>query len=254
MSFRHHKPAPPLAEFVESLWFCEYYDTPHRMERILPSGNMGIVIDLRECGGAILCGAHSEYFTLDTAQQSFTLGVQFKPGGAFPFLKMPAGELHRTHIALGDMWGSRANELRERLLAAKSVDERFTIVDAALLAVMRPPRDPHPGVAYALREIGLTRRIEELSGQIGLSPRRFTDVFRDEVGLTPKLFSRIRRFQGALRRLSEGKRVEWADFALSCGYYDQPHFIRDFQAFSGLNPSSYVARGPVYRNHVPLED
>lgn len=238
---------------MESVWFCECYDTPHQMERILPSGDMGIVIDLRECGGATLCGAYSEYFTLDTAQQSFTLGVQFKPRGAFPFLKIPAGELHGTHIALSDMWGSRANELRERLLAAKGVDERFKIVDGALLALMKPRRDPHPAVAYALREIGRTQRIEELTARIGLSSRRFADVFRDEVGLTPKLFCRIRRFQEALRRLGDGKPVEWADFALSCGYYDQPHFIRDFQAFSGLNPSSYVARGTVYRNHVPLD-
>lgn len=223
------------------------------MERILPSGNMGIVIDLRACGGAIFCGAYSEYFTLDTARQSFTLGVQFKTGGAFPFLKMPAGELHGTHVALGDMWGSRANELRERLLAAKTVEERFAIADRALLAWMKPHRDPHPAVAYAVREIGRTQRIDELTARIGLSSRRFADIFRDEVGLTPKLFCRIQRFQDALRRLSEGKPVEWADFALSCGYYDQPHFNRDFQAFSGLNPSSYAARGLVHRNHVPLD-
>ncbi len=257
MIFRHHKPAPLLAEFVDLVWFYECSDPPpHRTERILPSGDMGIVIDLRDTpsSGAILCGAYSEYFTLDTAQQAHTLGIQFKPGGAFPFLKIPAGEFEGTNAALSDVWGSRATELRERLLTATSVDDRFRMVDQALLAMMKPPRDPHPAVAYALREIGHTHRIDELTSQISLSPKRFTDVFRNEVGLTPKLFCRLRRFQQALRRLNEGRRVEWADFALSNGYYDQPHFIRDFQAFSGLNPSSYVPRGPVFQNHVPLPD
>jgi AraC-like DNA-binding protein len=263
VTFRHHRPAAPLGDFIESIWHYECYDTPHRVDRILPSGDMGIVINLRDEGfrvhddtfpGAILSGAHSEFFTLDTAQQSYTLGIQFKPGGAYRFLKMPAGELQGRHVALSDAWGSRANEMRERLLAAKTIDERFRIVEEVLLAIMKPARDPHPAVAYALREIGRMHSVAELSSRIGLSPRRFADVFRNEVGLTPKLFCRIRRFQQALRCLSEGRRIEWADFALSNGYYDQPHFIHDFQAFSGLNPSSYVPRGSVYRNHVALVD
>jgi AraC-like DNA-binding protein len=263
VTFRHHRPAPPLAEFIDVIWHYECYDTPHRMERILPSGDMGIVINLRDEGfrvhadefpGAILAGAYSNFFTLDTAQQSYTLGIHFKPGGAYPFLKMPAGELQGRHVALAEVWGSHANEMRERLLAAKSIDARFRIAEEAMLAIMKPARDPHPAVAYALREIGCTHNVAELTSQIGLSPRRFADVFRNEVGLTPKLFCRIRRFQQALRCLSKGKRIEWADFALSAGYYDQPHFIHDFQAFSGLNPTSYVPRGPVYRNHVALPD
>ena len=261
---RHHKPAPPLANFIQTIWHYELDCAPHLMERILPSGDMSIIINLRDGGGfrvhdetfpgAILSGTHSNYFTIDTAQQAYTLGIHFKPGGAFPFLKMSASELEGRHLALSDVWGARASELQERLLATTNIDQRFRIVDETLLAMMKPPRDPHPAVQYALREIGRTPRIDALASQIGLGPRRFADVFRDEVGLTPKLFCRIRRFQDALRRLSDGKRIEWADFALSCGYYDQPHFIRDFQAFSGMNPSCYVPRPPEYVNHVPLLD
>jgi AraC-like DNA-binding protein len=260
---RHHKPAPPLAEFIDTIWHYEYYDTPHRLERILPCGEMGIVINLREEGfrvhnekfpGAIMSGAYSEFFTIDTAQQSYTMGIQFKPGGAFPFLKLPAAELQGRHVALSDLWGQPANDMREVLLAANHIDDRFRIVEQTLLAQLGPSRTRHPAVAYALSAITRTQNIVELTSRIGLSPRRFADVFHQEVGLTPKLFFRIRRFQQALRRLSAGKRVEWADFALSNGYYDQPHFIRDFQAFSGLNPSSYVSRSPAYLNHVALPD
>jgi methylphosphotriester-DNA--protein-cysteine methyltransferase len=94
-----------------------------------------------------------------------------------------------------------------------------------------------------------------VTDQIGLSQRRFIQVFRDEVGLTPKLFCRIQRFQEVLRRIGKGQQFEWVDVALDCGYYDQAHFINDFQAFSGLNPTAYLAhprdRNP---NHVPIRD
>jgi AraC-like DNA-binding protein len=232
------------------------------MDRILPSGDMSIIINLRGEGfrvhdetfpGAIVSGAFSEYFTIDTAQQAYTLGIHFKPGGAFPFLNMPAGELEATHVALSELWGGDAFNLEERLLAAATAAERIRIVEESLLKRIGR-RTPHPAVRYALREIGRTHRVADLMSNINLSPKRFADVFRNEVGLTPKRFCRIQRFQHALRQMNEGKRIEWADFALSNGYYDQPHFIHDFHGFSGMNPSEYVDREPAYFNHVALKD
>jgi AraC-like DNA-binding protein len=97
------------------------------------------------------------------------------------------------------------------------------------------------------------RRVSDVSGEIGLSPRRFIEVFKQQVGLTPKLFCRVRRFQRVLRRIYRREEVEWADLALSCGYFDQAHFIHDFKAFSGINPTAYVAAGGRHQNHVPIE-
>src|SRR3984893_9100332 len=85
-----------------------------------------------------------------------------------------------------------------------------------------------------------TQKIAAVADRIGLSARRFIDVFRKEVGLTPKLFCRVRRFQKVLRLVQRGRPVAWADVALDCGYYDQAHFIHDFRAFSGLTPTAYL--------------
>jgi AraC-like DNA-binding protein len=251
----HRKPGPPLSAFIDLLWHYRMPPAPHRFERILPCGEMSIVFNLTGEGlpGGLVCGAFSEYFTLDTAQQAFTLGIHFKAGGAAQFLALPAGELEARHVTLGDVWGADAARLHEKLLAARDAGARFDLVEGALRKRL-DARGPHPAVAYALREIEGQARVSDLADRVGLSTRRFADVFRDQVGITPKRYARVRRFQGALRRLNEGKRVEWADFALACGYYDQPHFIHDFQAFSGLNPSSYVPRAVEYRNHVALPD
>jgi len=72
-----------------------------------------------------------------------------------------------------------------------------------------------------------------------LSARRFIELFRRYVGVTPKLYCRIRRFQRALGELHRIKQMDWSAVALECGYYDQSHFIRDFRQFSGLTPSAY---------------
>ena len=79
-------------------------------------------------------------------------------------------------------------------------------------------------------------------------------MFAEEVGLTPKLFGRIVRFQQVLRVIDSGKRVTWARLAATSGYYDQAHFINDFRAFSGINPTAYLGLRTEHINHVPLVD
>ncbi len=85
-----------------------------------------------------------------------------------------------------------------------------------------------------------------------MSHKHFIAQFRRHVGLTPKLFCRIRRFQQVLTQVASRRTVEWADVAYSCGYYDQAHFVHDFQRFSGLNPSTYLSERPEYPNFVPV--
>ena len=113
----------------------------------------------------------------------------------------------------------------------------------------------HPAIAFALKEFQnatYTGTIAEVTEQTGLSSKRFISLFSQEVGLTPKLFCRIHRFQEALQIIRSGGHIEWADVALRCGYFDQAHFIHGFQAFSGLNPSAYLRQQGEFQNHIPL--
>ena len=113
-----------------------------------------------------------------------------------------------------------------------------------------------PAVTGALKEfqkVPAAMTMNEVAEQSGLSQRRFIEVFRNAVGLTPKLFCRVRRFREALRQVDSGRPVIWSDVALSCGYYDQAHFIHDFRAFSGINPTSYLEQRGVWHSHVVIE-
>jgi AraC-like DNA-binding protein len=265
-------PHPPLSNFVELLWFAEGTPAAHARERLLPTGTMELVINLRDDAmrihesqnrkrvqsfrGSVVCGAQSGFFVIDTASQASVMGVHFKAGGAFPFFKMPADELCDAHVSLETLWGPVAGGLRDQLLGEESVEVKFRLLEQALLAQARRPLARHPAVGFALQEFQAApaRAIGALTGQIGLSTRRFIEVFSQEVGLTPKQFCRIRRFQDVLRRVHPRKEVDWADVALDCGYYDQAHFIHDFRGFSGLNPTTYFAQRDQHLNHVPIRE
>jgi AraC-like DNA-binding protein len=81
-------------------------------------------------------------------------------------------------------------------------------------------------------------------------------VFAAQVGLPPKLFCRILRFQQARSMADQIERLDWAQLASTCGYFDQSHLINDFQEFSGFSPTEYLRRhqpdGRLKSNHVPF--
>ena len=266
-------PQPPLADFVNLFWFYDRHTLPHAHERVLPTGTVELVFNLRDDSlrlydgpapdrcqhfpGALVCGPHAESFIIDTDQQESTMGVHFKPGGAFPFFALPANELCNTHVGLDTLWGRAAAELRERLLAAPTPDAKFRILEQTLLAQLARPLAQNPAVAFALQVLHAaphTGTIADITTQISLSPRRFFDLFTAQVGLTPKRFCRIRRFQAALRCIHTGRSVDWPNLALTCGYFDQSHFINDFRDFSGLTPTAYLTQRGPQLNHVPLID
>jgi AraC-like DNA-binding protein len=259
MIHRYRAPRGVLGEFVELLWLFDGYIQPHAQERMLPTATTELVIDLR-CNAkaseaALVAGPHSEHWVLDTSREAAVLGVHFRPGGAFPFFGVPAGELHNARVSLDTLWGSRAALLSEQVLGASSPDAKFDVLEQALLGAARTLAR-HRAVTFALRELSSPqdRSIAEVAGAVGMSQRRFLDRFRDEVGLAPKLFARVQRFQAVVEGVHSLDEVNWADIAASCGYFDQAHFIHDFRAFSGFTPAAYFALKGEHRNHVPLPE
>ncbi|HTE55916.1 MAG TPA: helix-turn-helix domain-containing protein [Kofleriaceae bacterium] len=270
MLYRSHIPAPPLAGFVENLWCLN--DAPHHTrERILPSGTIELVVNLvedeiriydpvhgdrcRRLSGAIVSGAYRGFFVVDTLEHASVIGVHFRPGGASPFLGVPAGALADAHVDLDALWGRRAAELRERLCAAPTSERRFAVLEEALVARLdRPPRR-HGAVRGALDQLERTAvGVGDLAARADLSHRRFIEIFGAEIGMTPKRFARVRRFQRALALARRATSADWAGLAVAAGYCDQSHMIRDFVEFSGSSPADlHRHRGDrVKENHVVL--
>ena len=101
--------------------------------------------------------------------------------------------------------------------------------------------------------------VRDVSQELGFSQRRFIQMFNSHVGLTPKVFCRIQRFQRARVLAEKLKTPDWAELAVACGYFDQSHLIKDFQEFAGSTPRSYSVQqhhkdARLKDNHVPLRD
>ena len=276
MIFRQHVPAAPLASYVDWFWFYQDLYPAHRREHVLPDGTFELIIDLRDeprrtfdrasgretlFRNGWLSGAHSRYIVIDALPGSSMIGVHFKPGGASAILGFSADELRDSVVELEDLWGAAAHELREQLLAARGASAKFAILEHALAARLARGRVD----AAQQRRVFWARdqfiagadelRIADVVDQLGISHKQFIEQFRRHVGLTPKLFCRIRRFQDVLARINTRKPVAWADVACACGYFDQAHFVHDFRAFSGLTPTSYAGNdGIEHMNFVPVDD
>jgi len=273
MSSYTYVPPSPLAEFVDYFWLYENYQPSQPHERLLPNGTIELVMQLgddtaplavssdhdhRELfAGGVVVGAYSHSFMIHTTQPQTIIGVHFKPGGAFPFFPVPAHELHNLHVAFDALWGRDAVTLREQLQHVTAPAARFQILEHFLRAHATRPLTLHSTLRSALQLLqqGAHRpTIADVTEQLDFSSRRFTHLFRAAVGLTPKLFFRVARFQAVLHHLEAGQPVVWADLAFACGYYDQAHFNHDFQAFSGLTPTTYLTHRTEHRNHVPLPE
>jgi AraC-like DNA-binding protein len=257
MAFRLYVPRPPLSGAVDFLWWYEGSAGPHPEERLLPTGTMDLVISLDQDHriGSVISGAHTAPMTLDTSRPFSVIAARFKPGGGFPFFGPPAGELQDLDVSLDTLWRRTASIVREQLLESKTPEAQFRVLERTLLAQSRGSLDPHPAVRHAVRafEASPARSVRDITNETGLSARRFAEVFRAQVGLTPKLFTRVRRFQRVLGVLEATTHVEWSEVALSCGYFDQAHFNHDFRAFTGVTPSDYL-RYRVSRNHIAVHD
>jgi len=247
-------PGLPLSQWIECLWIQDGYVRPHARERVLPAATLDLVFVLDANGRAAsgVSGPRSEYSLLETSQPFSAIGVHFRPGGGRRFFGVPVGELHNRSVPLDAVWGRAAGAVSDRLWETDSIDRRFRVLEEALGRRAGDRAAPPPAVSFALDAIARAhggRSIREIVDRIGMSPRRFSDVFRDHVGLSPKLFARLTRFTAALAQMERAADVDLADAALSCGYFDQAHFNHDFRAFSGLTPSTYVRRR-TSRTHV----
>ena len=269
--FLHRTPKPPLLKRVQLLWYYENYAPASPRERLLPTGTVELVFDLTSTPsrifrdqadltgdtfhGGIVCGPHSRYFVLDTSTPQTVAGVHFAPAGAARFLRAPLSELRNRHVTLDAIWGhAAASSIRDSILEAPTAEAKLQVLERALheRAVRTLGETRHPAVDYAIQCFTEDASVERVIERLSLSPRRFIQLFSEETGLTPKLFSRVLRFQAAIAKASSGRAVNWSAVAAHCGYFDQSHFIHDFQSFTGLSPSLYAQlRGP-HLNHVPL--
>jgi AraC-like DNA-binding protein len=254
------RPGAVLRPFVASLGWYSGEHAPGR-ELALPTGMMQLIVNLADdslyrwgdapmrIGGAGLLGPTDRATLIDPAQQRAVVWAVFRPGGAAAFLPGGARDLRDGLVEPGDVWGRDGATLRERLL---SVPVRDTPRVLAEVLVGRLRTGPDPALVAAARALHHGASVHDAADRLGWTTRLLGRRFADGVGLAPKRFARVRRFQRLLAAASGPGEPDWARLAVECGYYDQAHLINDFRDLSGLTPGAYRPRDPAARNHVPI--
>jgi AraC-like DNA-binding protein len=275
MLYLEHTPAPPLNRFVRMLWYARTPQPGCIRERVLPTGRVQVILNLArdfllDCpegqpavrsAPSMVVGARTIYEIVDTSDMADLIGIVFEPGG-FPLFASDAADLFSDrNVDLEDVWGGQARGVRDRLREISSPEARIECFESflthAFAARLQQPRPlRHCAVAYALREFGQVPTIStvrDVARSTGWSERRFSSIFREEVGLAPKVWCRVQRFQRAVQQLHAGVDVPWSELALDCGYYDQSHFANEFRAFSGVDVTTYSACKTRWANHIAVE-
>ncbi|MFI7015857.1 helix-turn-helix domain-containing protein [Streptomyces sp. NPDC050164] len=256
--------APALAPLIGALGYVEGRFT-HSAELSLPTGGAQLLVNLdgdalgssdRRTRGAALQGPYTEPAVIDPAQQRAVVWVAFRPAGAYPFLTVPVSAVRDRLAGLDELWGTDGAVLRERLLEAMSAGGPRACLrelETALLRRAERPLEPDPAVRLAVVLLDSGTPVGEVADRLGWTSGRLARRCTEQLGLPPKRYARVRRFQRLLSRVNAGSgKPDWAVLAAECGYHDQAHLIHEFRALAGITPTAYAPRSPLERNHVPL--
>ncbi len=263
-------PSYPLDQFIEPILYYENYNPPYAKEKILPDGGIDLIIDLMEEPKQIfdnddylkirnvkkgwISGIRKEFITIGATHQSMMV-IRFKPGRAYPFFRFPVYELTNSVIELDEIWNSRFLSIRDELMNQPSPEHKIAVIEKFLFNIARNYLEINKSVEFGISKIHsipAVAKINEITNQSGYSHKHFISLFEKFVGVSPKYYLRVVKFQKAIQSIENKKSICWTEIANDCGYYDQAHFINEFKKFSALNPTEYLSEKGEILNYIPV--
>ncbi len=271
MIFHQHIPSFPLNQFIESFVYYRGFEPDHRLDRLLPDGNVTLVIDLKEepqhiydnetlqeiqaCRYAWLSGIRNMPITIPSGKDSEMFIVQFHKGKSLPFVKTPL-HIFTDHVVDGSIpFRGLIHDLRNTLQDQLTIEEKFHSAERYLLECAGRNLEVNPFIDYAVSHILQSpgqQTIAAICDKVGYSQKHMIHLFKTHVGMTPKSFMRVIRFQKVIGDIEQSTQVDWSSIAYQCGYFDHAHFIHDFRHFSGITPQQYLSVKNDQLNYLPV--
>jgi AraC-like DNA-binding protein len=253
INYRAIRPSVANAAFVDCYWMLQGTSTPEDIQRIVPDGRPELIIHLGDSfahrRGAIwevqpecfFVGQISGPMLLRPTGPTNTLGIRFHPHGASRLFRIPLEELSGRSVPLHDL----SPQLNRELTAVRDIyttTMQLAHVDRVLQRGFVRKAKKDRLVEAAVAEIiasGGAVETAALADRLSVSLRQLQRRFKDEVGIGPKLLSRMQRFQRVFWAYESSS--DWVDVAVECGYFDQAHLINDFRNFAGEAPASLLS-------------
>ena len=258
MIFEQYQLPSTLNRNIESILYFKDLIPDHTIERIVPTGNVFVVFELdniprntfdnktlkplKTFSKVWVSGTHRNFISISAHPHSEMLAIQFKPAGAFPFLHCPLQELNDNVVSAKEVFGKEVLELRENVFVAENPQAKFNLVSNWLENRFDKKKEA-PEYLLAFIERLQKEAVSNLNKIIDRYPatqKQLIDHFKKYVGLTPKYYHRILRFNEILKMINQKENISWTNIAYSCDYSDQSHFIKEFFLFSGFNPQEFI--------------
>ena len=263
MRYREFMPNASAARLVKCYWLLEDGEPSPALQRVVPDGRAQLILNLahpyeaRSASGwqlqpqCFFIGQITAPLMLRASGPLRMIGINFHPHTAGQLLNIPMSDLTDTAAISLDAISKQLFREFGRIAELRSPTEWFRALDRIIHACAERRDNSNLLLSTAVRELEQTGRsmsIAAVAHKVGWSSRQLERRFREAVGIPPKLFCRIQRFQRVFPVLENGH-AGWADAALRCGYYDQSHLIRDFRQFSGKPPQALLAEETDLARH-----
>ncbi len=261
MIFEMPRPNPPFNKYVDCFIYFKGYNPEHSIERVVPDGNVYLIFELDDLSRSTydnetlqpnhhftkcwLSGLQKNYISISAHPDSEMFVIKFKPGGAIPFLHKALNEVSNSVVPAESVFGNSVLELREEIYNTSSPAEKYSLAEQFLIHRFDPDYVPDESVYKVIDSIQsdpefLETNMMQLIEESGFSKKHFIDLFKKTVGVTPKYFQRILRFNCILPKVQHQEEISWPQISAECGFYDQAHFIKEFKTFTGYNPKSFL--------------
>lgn len=223
-------------------------------ERVLPDGALRLIFDFN-AGTAHVAGPSTQPVLLSMRGHLQGLSVTLRPGAAHALFGLPAHELAERSLDWDMLVGPHHRGLHARLQEARGDTVRVEMLLSALHGMLRPvdaaERLKVARATALLRSTGDARRIAAVAATVGVGERRLQQIFRAQLGLSPRAWSRLARLHDCLRLLRRPGVPRWNELALEGGFYDQSHLVNEFRALSGLTPGQFLQRTVAGSSKTP---
>lgn len=266
MRYKKFQPHKKLYDFVECYFVWEgNTERPIQFESP-PSALCSLVFN---CGDVYRISNHKyekcivpRSFVSGQALKNYTLHLQgkiamvggvLKPTAVFNFFNIPMYGFTGERVSFSEIDRNEGEKISQLVENVKGVDDRVAIIEdyfMNLLTISHFATEEIINAANKIYDLQGRLNVQELIQDLPMSRRTFERKFLNEVGVSPKIYAKIRRFGNTCRLMAGKREVNLMDILHEGGYYDQSHFIKDFKYFSGRTPKTYVATNEELANHI----
>ncbi len=271
MIFKTKIPDFPLNTLVNSMSYFEGFSALHKVDRFVPDGGIELLLNLTENSQAVyddtgtselrsyrkswVSGIRTSHINIAAGKDSTMFVVEFVPGLTFPLFPFPMHEIANSVVEADAIFGNSIADLRERILNSETLEMKFDVLEEWLSRKLEEPNRNIKIIRHAaslLSQLPSSYDIGEISYSTGVSNKHLAHIFKQHLGIPPKQFQRIHRFQNVLKEIEATTDPDWLTLAIGNGFYDQAHLINEFKHFCGFTPSEYLKRKGPFLNYIPI--